>query len=1571
MASPSPTGNTSTPAHNVSLQFAGRPTFEQVVLSTLEQAIKGRYGWRMLNLNLSKVVLATPDKTSNGWTTVPFMTLVLDYLAKGTPIDFTQWSQLDCFLSENMPHPLMAGALDMRKLENLLLELPWTVPIGFEDALVRYWNADIAPHQGTSRWNWLSGVLKNILQTRGLQQPGLSEQAREILDQITRRPISKHRLRIDSQASVYAYSLESALVRGASSTVIYGSEILLTRATKGGTLLLLCSPGSAVQPFESLEAFHRYWSEFIASRYLVDTVTCTRNEIAGNVFDTQAALILEQQLADLRAVELPSRVGLQDLRALHHDLSDPARFLLDTPSPASETAQLIEPLVPEWLKKAPTADQIRFQHYCLVLAGAKKRSPGQTFLSNIEDIKTFTSRALLERMAQTNDNWPTKAPSARYNPDDVILTFTVARGYPNTVGIVEKKTMRLTELAIHNLISRPSGDLALSHHLGLTLPEWLTPDYATRKGGLIEQVDIGTTYPRYLQQKLFDDLPTLRQQRFADEVPPALLLEALKQKLDHKPGMTRQGLDLLEAVLQPDLDEQQVDGRPVVIRLLALLRKPGSRPDVVTNMFVIEPQDVETGPHLLYRPLYSPSLMEFPTRQALMAAIGVDGELQTSVLTWLSDSARPVYASGGFLEPHVLHFFPGDEYAPLERPAPATLAIDGGDDELLQFLHNGELMQYLYGSNARALVAQADKDSTSNTESRWATLLEGGGLLFNTLLVPVLRGPLISVAWLWNVIAVAGQDIPAMQSEDPTTRELATVDFLLNVAMLGHQALSLDEPVRKPLPHGLEDRALRPPAPRMVPGQWPKPAPPSVIEGPVNLPGEHTRTVLNNLDFSFASARRRLTPEQHARLLRLTVPRPARMPAALASGPYTGMYLINNKWHALVDGELYQVDTWDGTVQIIDPHDPARRGPALLSDGHGNWSVDVGLGLRGGMPPKRVDEQRRLNEKRKIEIEAQTREFFEKSEERTKKLNITFKLLTSLEAGTPPDEKQMAPIRKNLYEQLKEQADGALKILGNEPEALKLNSPIALENIYQLTDASIDYGRSAISVVVKDMRALKAAHPSFVGAISPDRLKAIADDPTGYLRFAAQLYELNERTIHWMELEHRLLDSLLNRAAKGREAFDRLTRDRPVAKADSLGTKALQTALGAMLASRGESEVSERLKSIGKPLMEQVQSHATLWTYDFSERFEVLESLSEHYGKALDALQIVKALHADEMDLPYFDRLVTLVEGLYQEVSQELATEIKPEPKPRVRAPKRTGTPAGRPRKQVIRTRHNGVLVGDLRPAGETVLVGGETAAGTTLQIDVVELRSENDNQLLGTYSVHEDGWDLVKEVRQAPPLITRPVSQIRGAARKLLGQLEKLLKRSKSYKAQCRYPQEIEEIMNNEADRFRKVAGELEQAVKTSATAPDPRDQTLIHELTKAAASLTAQGGYLRTELSLKLPPTAGNLQYLFEKELIQIALIDRRRAMSGARKDFIQEYAINDRNGFALWYAHFHYEKADTPKADYSVAHLKTKEQRSESYLSLLEKADSPYAVVNVHRGQIGKPLAQRRFLPLAPDR
>ncbi|MBT2298635.1 dermonecrotic toxin domain-containing protein [Pseudomonas fluorescens] len=1570
MTAPSTANTLPALAQSVSLQFSSRPTFEQFAKRMLEQAIKEKYP--TLAFDLSKTRLATPDTASRGYLLEPFMARVLDYLALGTPVQFNDRNGRRSFLSDAPPRLLSPddGKLDMKVIKKLLLELPWSVPIGLEDALTRYWNANIDTgpqtdrQDGTSRWQWLSDVLRNLLHIRGLQQPGLSEEARDALDQIVQWPDREQRFRRHGQSSVYAYSLETRLTRDGSSSVLISSEMLLVRSKNNSTRLLLCSPAGAVQAFESLEAFTQHWGSVIASRYLVDSVTCQRNEISGNAFETQAALILEQQLADLMAVQLPSRIGLPALKALYAELSDPARYLLDAPRPMPETAARIAPLIPDWLKQASVIDRTKIQQYSLALASAKKRNQGRTFLSDIQDIKAFAADALLNVLQQANDRSPSKAQASQYQPDDVQLTFSAAAGYPGTTGIVEKRTMSLTELAIDNLVSRPGVDPVLSHRQGLALPKWLTADLITRKGGLIEQVDIGTTYPRYLQQKLLDDVSQAhtRQRMFAEEIPAQLPLDALKQILNHENGMTRPGLALIEALLKPEADEQRVAGTPVVIRHLAFLRKPEAHPDTVTNMFIIEPEDIATGPHVLYRPLYTPSLLQYPTRQALLQAIVAPGELQQSVLTWMSDAARLIYANGGFQEPHIVRFYQGDEFSLPQKPAPATLAVDSVNDELRQFLRNGELMQYLYGSNARALVTQADRDSVSNSESRWAILLHGGSLLFNTLLLPLLRGPAMATAWLWNLMASANQDIPALGSEDSVTRELAAVDLLLNLGMLLVQFPSISAPRRAPLPETLKEQAMRPPAPRIIPEQWPAPAPPSIHEGRVALPGERFGGSGRNLDLSFASARRRLTPEQLARLQRFQVTPPASMPEPIKYGTYTGLYVIRNTWHALVDGKMYQVTPEpDGTAIIVSPlapRDSAQYGPVLQADARGNWSIDLRLRLRGGMPPKRLAKLRDIKTRRAAELSELLKSYYKGEADRQRALDTAQEVMTRTQEGNY-SEAQRADKRARFYKLLEEQTDSYLKLLDNVTEYASHDMQLPPGIIRALMENVINNARKAFLINEFDLTALDAAHGQFTEDYSTLRAN-VAGNLLDYFDYLDALSNINDRSIHWLELRDRYLDALLNLDAAGAQAFERLTRDRPLGERTVLATKALQlSTLESLIFKDPDSDLPENLHNVTQLLMEQARSQSDLSTYELTpaEQIEVLESLIEHYGAALDAMQGMKALNAADMDTSYFGRLFRLVEGLYQDASAKLAAEIKPEPEPRKRPPKRSRTPAGRPQKKVIKTRKSGVLIGDLKPAG------------TSLPIEVVELRSEVDDRLLATYSQHDDVWDLVEVQRPAPAPRTRSVKTIKSDARKLLGQLDASLLNAERYKIQCRFPQEIEEILSNEASRYRKLAEELERAFTVSKTPRTAADQTLTEQLSNAVSRLTTRGSELRTELSLKLPPTDSNLRYLFEKNLIQVAMLGERIALKGERKDFLQEYAINDRDGWPLWYAHFHYETAETPKADFSVAHLKTKEQRKEHYHSMLAKAKNPYAVVNVYRGQIGRPLAQSKFLPLAP--
>ncbi|SDU91117.1 dermonecrotic toxin domain-containing protein [Pseudomonas corrugata] len=1554
-------------AQNVSLHFASRPTFEQVARGMLEQAIKQRDPW--LKIDLSRTQLAMPDPVTRGWHFQPLMSAALDYLATGTPPDFDPQGAFDCFLSDSPPRRLWSGdrGLDMQLIKKSILELAWTLPIGLEDALVRYWNEDIdsgdqtATSGRTSRWRWLSDVLRNTLSIRGLQQPELTDTAREALDQIVRWPDRALRFCLNRQAPVYAYNLETWLTQGSTRTVLVGGDILLVRIKNGTAEFLLCSPGSAVKSFASLEAFNQHWGEWIARQYTVGTITCQRYEIGGNVFERQAAMLLEQQLVDLKAVQLPARIDQQDLKRLYADLSDPARSLLEAPRPSPDTSARLGSLLPEWLKNASIVDQTTFQHYSLVLASAKKRHQGQTFLGGIDDIKAFTVDALLGRLRQTNDSSADKLPSGRYQPDDVVLTFSVSAGYPGTVGLTEKRQMSLTELAIHNLVARPSGTFTLSHRQGQTLPTWLTPGFIT---ALIEQVDIGATYPRYLQQHLLGDSPQAqnRQRIFAEQIPAQLMLEALKQRLNHENGVTLQGLRLLEAVQQPDAASQQVEGRPVVIRHLGLLRKPQAQPDIVTNMFIIEGQDTATGPHLLYRPLYAPSLQEFPTREALLQAIATTGSLQDSILTWLPDAARPIYANGGFLEPHIVRFFSGDEFNVPDKPAPATLAVDDTRGELLQSLHEGELMQYLYGCNAQALVTQADRDSVSNSESRWAVLLEGGSLLFNTLLFPLLRGPAMTTVWLWNLMASAQQDIPALSGEDPVARELAAVDLLVNLALLVSQSPAGHGPAtRAVVPESIKEQAMRPPAPRAIAEQWPAPQAPTLVEGTVTLPDANIDTG-RRLDFSFARASGRLTPALQARLQRLQVSTPSSPLAPIENGPYKGLYVINNKWHAKVEGVLYRITPEaGGSATIVDPLDPLdaeKNGPSLRVDKNGHWHLDLRLRLLGGAPPKRVEAQRRVNLQRVQQLTEESKRLEAQDADRQKALDVAQQVMTRTEEGGNYTEAQRAAKRKIFYDLLKEQTEIYLKLADSAAERVSLGIGFPSGYMHVLMENLINNARKAFLITEKERVAIQRVHPQF--GERADIREIVDRDYEAYMKYLDAKSDINDRAIYWLELKDNYLEQLSNLDASGARAFERLTSNRPLDEKNAIGSKTMQlSTLPVLSVKNRQSALPNRLLRILMPLMEHMRSHWDLQTYDVSpaEKLEVLESLTEHYGKTLDTLKGTKALYLDDINESYFDRLVKLVEGLYQEVSSKLAAEIKPEPKPRKRTPKRPRTGAGLPQKKLIRTRHNGVLIGDLKPAG------------TSLPIEVVEMRSEANNQVLATYSRHEDVWDVVDVRRPTPAPQTRSIKAIRAHGRALLDELDKRMSRAESYKTHCRHPQEIEEILNNEASHFRTLSEELDRALTASPTSRTPANDALGQLLSDAAANLTAKGSDLRIELSLKLPPTDGNLRFLFEKNLIQVARLGDRTALQGTRKDFLQEYAINDPDGFPIWYAHFHYEAADTPKDNFSVAHLKTKEQRKEHYHSLLAKATSPYAVVNVHRGQISKSLAQSRFLPLAP--
>ncbi|MFC6340012.1 hypothetical protein GIR22_07575 [Pseudomonas sp. CCM 7891] len=131
------------------------------------------------------------------------------------------------------------------------------------------------------------------------------------------------------QDRAYAYSLETGLRSAGQDSALLSPEVLLVHNVNSHTVILLCEPGGPITSLAPIEAFNQHWSTRFTGQYAVDTLTCQRYEIQGQLFDNQAALILNQQLKNLEALRLPTTLGLTTLQALYAELCNRAYYFTD------------------------------------------------------------------------------------------------------------------------------------------------------------------------------------------------------------------------------------------------------------------------------------------------------------------------------------------------------------------------------------------------------------------------------------------------------------------------------------------------------------------------------------------------------------------------------------------------------------------------------------------------------------------------------------------------------------------------------------------------------------------------------------------------------------------------------------------------------------------------------------------------------------------------------------------------------------------------------------------------------------------------------------------------------------------------------------------------------------------------------------------------------------------------------------------------------------------------------------------------------------------------------------------
>ncbi|WP_248730554.1 DUF6543 domain-containing protein [Pseudomonas sp. MWU13-2517] len=1580
-----------TPASAVANQFATRPTLRAVVAGQLDALLNRHYP--TLNFDSANTSLAVPIATDSlQYTLTPLLDLALEHMANGSELLFPEnakWVKSDTAASLKVVDATgnRAAPLDSYSLELAIRSLRPNLKAAYADALSHYWGQEA--FTGTSRWRWLSDTLNDTLRIAGLQQPGLSAIQRETLDQVTRYPDANERSRRYGESAARVFIVDTTLRQSGVTATQASPDLLITREVGGQTLVLHTTAAGKVTPYASLADFAQAWGRQLNQSFKFDHLTWKRREPDGNIFDTQAAVMLDRQLQNLDAIQLPANSHAPDLEQLFSQASDTAYWFSTTAS--SQRGNL-----PAWLTRASDAERFAYQRQALALAGSVQRNQGRTFLTGIPDIRTYAEQQLNAHLAAKG-----------YVAKDLEVTFKVPVGNMGS-GYIEPVKMSLVDMALQNLAGLPSGAMDVRVR-GQLIKD---PQLPQMLKDLITTIDIGKHYPALLDQHLLSDTDEARARAhlFIEQVPLQLTMQALELKLKGEAGITHTGYRFVEAVTRPGTGPREVDGQAITLRPLAFVRKPGATPDVVANMFLIEPQNPAHGPHLLYRPQLSPVLQEFASRDALLAAIQAPGPLQQSILAWLpSGKVRAVYGNGGFKTPHIARYGLFNEFDAPATPAPTALAIDGygAAEKLRKDFRDGKLMQYLFNSNAQSLITLAQSQSTSDAQSRWASYKELGWLLFNTLL-PVLRGPGAMAGWLLQMASVE-DDIKQASAPDNPDPAKAMVSLLVNVATL----LSHATPVRPPerpvgnIPFNQRPEVSSPL--RRAAGDTSQ-VPQALVEQDTAAVVKGMLTNDHTFDFSFSSPRD-LTPSQRAYLQSFSVPKPAGASTAIRSGAWAGLYLVDDKLHAFIENQWFRVARdLDGPF-VINEQNKTLTGPPLTRDAKGQWRFDTRPKLRGGMP--RVGERVKATLDRNIELsDAMLRQYAEQValmqplvgtiETSDKRLNETdeslrksnkalrtlWGLVNSGDRGASFVEQYQRELRQNRdlatlmrmrFEDDQKNANTMLAHRRRAIQALSSDNPAMNFNLFREKRGD-QYKAIAATLLSRAIDHLYV-NDQFTHSKAGEPLAKLIErthrnEPDAYndlIENMADHVERLGRQIQAVDAYNQLLNEWKNDSPANKKRAEAFIKEFPQPSANQVFTATMERlsalrelSLDRTTEPRSPEEAFFRERFNQTDLNAAANSHIELQQhegYTGEERIAVLSNLIEKYQAEFNNAHALQETGPDSVRAFYGKRYLECLQEVIAQAQVELADLMREEQHLPPVAPRRDDRARKSLNKKVFKTRDKQTLVGTLREAqpGQDIPI-----------IDVLDSRT---GQPLTSYSWHSTEGDWVqivnaRPVSPAPVPSPKPLSASIGTARKLMAEQAGIERSIQFQKKKLDDPARRDTVNPRDwSDMLEAQADQLEQVAQDAQANHGAASETkaLVETWKSAAKAMRERAITHRCDGYLRQLPRAENIDYLWTHGRVDISLVKRGKKLKGA--DFLTEYAIREKNSVnVLWYAHFHYPNTTTAQNAYSAAHLKLPEQRYMTQKDLVENAGRNNQPFNsIVRAKIEPPLDQKLFLTL----
>jgi hypothetical protein len=1443
-------------------------------------------------------------------------------------------------------NPAAEGAVptpvDFDQLNVLLDAVALGLGDHFQRALVEFWST--ADADGLSPWACISAALARNLSSAAAA-PEISEDSRAFLRAVAEFPDKTQRdfmLRITEEgADAVIHASIPCVATGDHCDVVALPMLTATGFWRGNEQFFAWKPAGRVRGYSSLIELT---SSLLAAQPVPSGASLKLPEPEGSSFEVLAQIILERQLhAIVRASDAAA-----DFADLEHRLAaatDIAPYLL---APLVQ-AEHSDPL-PDWLQAASATDRQDLSRRFIALASAQARAGGRRFNDDLPSLLVYAEQQL-QRALLADHPQDTHVQIADL---DVLIQQVVAVAIPSggqvvAMGTVEPVRMSVAEFALENLSAQPVGALRVVHRSGSPAPEWFSADYLRL---LVCQVDIGRTYPALVSRYLVTDPleASPRQALYIDQLRTQLPLRALELKIRNGRQFGARAYALVGALMQ-DPTQRSPGLRDTTLRPLAFRAAAGATPDHAANMFVIADRDTAKGPVVLYRPLSAQALTAFNSWEALRTAIVQPGELQDEVLTWMSDHARQRYANGGFNQPHIVRFGQGSEFAPLEIPPPAQWALD----EVA-----GNPLIALFMADAAALVELADRNSTSNAESRWALLKRGGWLTLDSVM-PFISGPLGNALWLVQLLTQAqgalsaGSGVQGSESGESLANLLLTAAMLLLHVGLG-DALASTRNNGGPSGRGRTAAPARAKLGELLAPASSKPEPEPEPQPVLPVPDRQIAL----LDFRWSRPDQTLSDAQKASLaLFRIVPEPA-LAEPSGAAITEGLYELHGNWYARVDDAVFQVLLDDQEVLVVDPNNPENLGPRLVRQGQ-RWCLDLRLRLRGGGPKRSA---RQLAAENAARLKRVTTEKIELLDRQTA-------LYTRIVAND--DRLDGLPIEQHPAVIAEMEADirSVVEIVDRKNE---------LDQQLRPADRSSDksYAKDLQGVVrricllegvlLSDMLILAKEDLARMHALSTT---VTASNVEVYRALFEKTLLLQNTGVHWSSVREALWQRMRDVPKVGDELWRKealeLYNSRMFAHVEWRAARmwsSLELCFSVEVILDGSAAVSlKRLLNDG-PLHAALTSQAELEKpndYTHLEQISVLESSLREYDRAsLVALAAFES-EPETVVTAHFQRFIGDLSAISDRAEHRLSDLIRESEEPADTQAEYVPRLA-QTRKRVIKTRGQRTLIGRLREGQEPLL--GE----------VVEVKAASGDRVIGSYHQHAEG-EWVELEDQRPRLTSResivPLADLMRRGRALLERVEPDIANAVRQSRRASEPEDMEDILCFKADKIGELAAKLQTAVQE----PRPEEgdvqhlQVLLADLRAGEARLREQGRSLRIEMIKRQPPTASRISYLDRQREVNIARIDGRKNMSGARRnDFVQEYVIRDRDDHVLWWAHFHYATEHASANAFTAAHLKLPEQRLMGYKALLKAARDNKEVVSIYRSAIGREPAQRLFLHLA---